>query len=83
MKFWTFAIFYILVFFTGTFVTFCSIGFYRDRNDLIAEIEGEIKDLPRDKDIRALEAMIPNRPFVEDEDEQVLQNPEDFKMNMG
>ena len=72
MKFWTFAIFYILTFFTGTFITFCSIGFYRDRKDLVSAIEEEIKDLPKDKDIRALEAMIPNRPFVEDENEQVL-----------
>lgn len=37
----------------------CVLGFYRDRTDLIEAIEDELKDLPRDKDVRAIEALIP------------------------
>ena len=42
------------MFITGIFVTGCTIGFYNDRNDLIAAIESELKDLPRDKDVIAI-----------------------------
>lgn len=70
LEFWTYAIFYIGIFFTITMVLFGVYGNHRDRVDLVSAIEEELKALPRDKDVIDLENELFGRPLINPMDEK-------------
>ena len=80
LAFWEYAIFYVAIIMTVMAFLAVVYGAHLDRNDLIALVEEEIKDLPRDKEILAIERKIKGlKVEVEDmQEEQILERPEDF-----
>jgi hypothetical protein len=83
MQFWTYAIFYILMFLTGIFIAGCSYGYIIDRNDFVSQLEEQLVGLPRDADIRGLEELIPGKIIDDADDDVVLDNPEDYVAHKG
>ena len=49
------------------YLLFGLYGYHRDKQDLLAAVEDELKDMEKDKDVMAIQAMLPSRKSDEKE----------------
>jgi hypothetical protein len=49
------------------YLLFGLYGYHRNKQDLLAAVEEELKDMEKDKDVMAIQAMLPTRKSDEKE----------------